>query len=269
MEPSINSGQEPQSEKPFAGPIPLPGVMHVIGIASAKGGVGKTTIAVNLAVAMALRGGRVGLLDADIYGPNVPLMLGIKPETYPEPGGQGKIKPLVTCGLKMISMGVMVRPGQPLIWRGPMLHKALTEFLRNVAWGELDYLIIDLPPGTGDVALSLIHLVPLSGVVLVTTSQEMSLADVRKGIAMFRKTHTPMLGVVENMSGEIFGQGGGRKAAEEAGIPFWIEIPLAKDLRESADKGCPLVLSNAVSEAKERLAQMADKLEQTLSEAVI
>lgn len=236
----------PASAKPAAAMPPrqgIPGIKEVIAVASGKGGVGKTTVAVNLSLALAKLGFKVGLMDGDIYGPNVPLMLGVPNETRPRVNEEERMIPIEALGLKMISMGVLVPADQPMVWRGPMLHSAVTQFLQKVAWGELDYLLIDLPPGTGDVQLSLVQNVPLSGAVIVTTPQEVALMDVRKGIAMFRKTNVPILGIIENMTGEVFGRGGGRKAAEQFQVPYLGEIPLDSAVREGGDQGAPVVLS--------------------------
>ncbi|MBP9865615.1 MAG: Mrp/NBP35 family ATP-binding protein [Candidatus Omnitrophica bacterium] len=244
-----------------AGPQPFGAIRHVIAVASGKGGVGKTTAAVNLALALHKRGAKVGLMDGDIYGPNVPLMLGISNETRPSVDDQDKLIPIEAQGLKMISMGVLVPADQPMIWRGPMLHSAVTQFVQKVNWGELDFLLVDLPPGTGDVQISLAQVVPLAGAVIITTPQEVALMDVRKGVAMFRKTNVPILGVIENMTGEIFGSGGGRKAAEQFGVPFLGEIPLDKRVRENGDQGSPIVLSHPDSEAAKAFMQAAQLLE--------
>jgi len=226
---------------------PLP-FRNTIAVASGKGGVGKTTCAVNLAIALHRLGATVGLLDADIYGPNVPMMMGA--EGRPRIKGE-RILPLEAYGLKLMSMGFLVKPDQPVVWRGPMLHKALEQFLGDVDWGDLDYLVIDLPPGTGDVQLSLAQVVPLTGSVIVTTPQDVALADVRKGIAAFNQLEVPILGVIENMSffvcshcGErtdIFSHGGGRRAAEELGIPFLGEVALDPAIRAGGDDGQPIV----------------------------
>lgn len=229
---------------------PIPGVKNLVAVASGKGGVGKTTVAVNLALALAKLGHKVGLLDADVYGPNVPIMLG----TTQEPQAtQGKrIIPVQEQGVKMISMGLLSPGDKPMIWRGPMLHSVITQFLRSVEWGELDYLIIDLPPGTGDVQLTLIQTVSVTGAVVVTTPSTVALADVRKAIEMFRQVHVEVLGVVENMSTfacphcgqpvDIFGHGTGIKTAQEYGVPVLGEIEIDPRIRVGGDSGQPVAL---------------------------
>ena len=240
------------------------GVKNIIGVASGKGGVGKSTVSVNLAVALAQAGNRVGLLDADIYGPNVPLMLGLmdaRPEIVSHPtndGGQvDMIVPLERLGLKVMSMGFLIDDDQPVVWRGPMLNSALRQFLGQVDWGELDYLIVDLPPGTGDVQISLIQLVQVTGVVCVTTPQAVAIQDVRKGLMMFKAQNVPILGIIENMSyyqcekcdekAYIFGQGGGQILAENYGVPFLGEIPLSSAVRLAGDSGEPIVTADPES----------------------
>jgi ATP-binding protein involved in chromosome partitioning len=225
--------------------IALPGVQHVVAVASGKGGVGKSTVAANLALALHMQGQRVGLMDADIYGPSVPIMMGLNtvdPRTTPFP--------LERYGLKLMSMGFIVNPNQAVIWRGPMVHKAVTQFLTDINWGSLDYLVIDLPPGTGDAQLTLTQTAPLSGAVIVTTPQEVALIDARKGLEMFRQVRVPVLGIIENMSyyaGEdgkrvyLFGQGGGRKLATDAGVPFLGEVPIDPRVAECGDQGDPIV----------------------------
>src|SRR5579862_2793285 len=235
---------------PPPGPIPekisLPGVKHVIAVASGKGGVGKSTVATNLALAVQMLGRKVGLLDADIYGPSIPIMMGIH-EVFDPNATQF---PLERYGLKLMSMGFWVKPETAMIWRGPMVHKYLTAFLTQVSWGELDYLVIDLPPGTGDAQLTLTQTAPLSGAIIVTTPQDVSLIDARKGLEMFNQVRVPVLGIVENMSFfvgadgkryEIFGHGGGKKLAQEAHVPFLGEIPIDPRIAECGDAGDPIV----------------------------
>lgn len=225
--------------------ISLPGVRYVIAVASGKGGVGKSTVAVNLALALQVSGGKVGLLDADIYGPSIPMMMGVPPV---DP--QTAAFPIERFGLKLMSMGFVVPPSQAIIWRGPMVHKAVTQFLTDIAWGELDFLVIDLPPGTGDAQLTLTQTAPLSGAVIVTTPQEVSLLDARKGLEMFRQVRVPILGIVENMSYfvgedgkryEIFRHGGGSKLATDANVPFLGEVPIDPRVAECGDQGDPIV----------------------------
>lgn len=229
----------------------LPQVKNVILVGAGKGGVGKSTVALNLATALAMHGAKVGLLDADFYGPSVPLMTGLADKKPVSPDGKS-LDPLLAHGLKVMSIGFLVEADQALIWRGPMLHGALMQLVRDVNWGELDYLVLDLPPGTGDVALSLSQSIRAAGAVLVTTPQDVALADVVRAKQMFDKVHIPVLGIVENMSQfvcpncshvtPIFNHGGGRKAAEMFGIPFLGEIPLDLKVRESGDSGVPVVL---------------------------
>jgi ATP-binding protein involved in chromosome partitioning len=243
--------------------IALPGVKNVVAVASGKGGVGKSTVAANLALALKAMGGQVGLMDADIYGPSVPIMLGVAgtfdPNTTPFP--------LERYGIKLMSMGFLVKPEQAMIWRGPMVHKYVHAFLSQFDWGQLDYLVIDLPPGTGDAQLTLTQSAPLSGAVIVTTPQEVSLIDARKGLEMFRQVHVPILGIVENMSYftgddgkryEIFTHGGGKKLAGESGVPFLGEIPIDPRVVQCGDTGDPIVhkLPDVpVSQAYKRLAE--------------
>jgi ATP-binding protein involved in chromosome partitioning len=229
----------------------VPGVSHVIAVASGKGGVGKSTVAVNLAVGLVQEGARVGLLDADVYGPSAPMMMGI--EGTPRPVNN-RIVPLQGYGLKVMSVGFMVPPDQPIIWRGPMVSSLLRQFLFEVNWGELDYLVIDLPPGTGDIALTLAQALPLTGSVIVTTPQDVALADVIRGVEMFRKLDVPILGVIENMSyfscphcgerSEIFSHGGGNRISARLDVPFLGEIPLSLRIREGGDRGEPAVTSD-------------------------
>src|SRR2546423_5532893 len=230
----------------------LPGVKNIIAVGAGKGGVGKTTVAVNLAVALAKCGSKVGIIDGDIYGPNVPIMLGMKTQLTTD--GQ-KIVPAEKYGLQVISMGFLTGDDAPIIWRGPMLHGALQQFFREVRWGNLDYLVVDLPPGTGDGSLSLSQTVPVAGSILVTTPQQVSLADTRRAIGMFRKLNIPPLGVIENMSyfacpncaheADIFGHGGGEQLAADSKIPFIGRIPIYQPIREGSDGRVPPMISGA------------------------
>jgi ATP-binding protein involved in chromosome partitioning len=227
----------------------VPGIRNIVAVGAGKGGVGKSTTSVNLAVALAKKGARVGLLDGDVYGPNIPQMLGLG--DTPDVDSEKRIVPPEAWGIKVISMGMLVPPDQPIIWRGPMLHGAVQQFMRDVAWGELDYLVVDLPPGTGDVALSMAQSVPMAGALVVTTPQGVSVSDVRKAVGMFRQLNIPLLGVVENMSHfvcghchertDIFGNGGGRRMAEEMQIPFLGEVPIDTRVRAGGDEGQPIV----------------------------
>ena len=224
---------------------PLAQVRHTVAIASAKGGVGKSTVSINLAVSLAAQGARVGLLDADIYGPSIPLMMGIRQQPATEQ--DGTMRPVYKAGVALMSIGFIAGEDAPVVWRGPLLARALQQFLNQVEWGELDYLLIDLPPGTGDVPLTLSQAVALSGALIVTTPQSVALEDVERGIAMFSKVEVDILGIVENMSyylcsqcdqrHEIFGIGGGREAAERLGLPFLGELPLSAAIRQSGDEG--------------------------------
>jgi ATP-binding protein involved in chromosome partitioning len=232
----------------------LPSVKNTIAIASGKGGVGKSTVAVNIAVALAKDGANVGLVDADVYGPSIPLMMGITPGERPGVRNQ-RLQPIERWGVKLMSIGFLVDPMQAVIWRGPMASGAVKQFMSDVDWGELDYLIFDLPPGTGDIQLTLVQTIPLTGAVIVTTPQDISLADARKGFVMFQKVNVPILGIVENMSyyvcthcgqrEEIFDNGGGRKAAEELGVPFLGDIPIYTSIRVSGDRGKPVVTDDS------------------------
>ena len=252
--------------RPEAGRAPVEGVKNIIAVGAGKGGVGKTTVAVNLAIALAKCGSRVGIIDGDIYGPNVPIMLGMKAQLTTD--GQ-KIVPAEKYGLKVISMGFLTQDDAPIIWRGPMLHGALQQFFREVAWGSLDYLVIDLPPGTGDVALSLSQTVPVAGAIVVTTPQQVSLADSRRAVAMFKKLNIPPLGIVENMSyfacpschheADIFGHGGGETMAAELGVPFVGRIPIYQPIREGSDVGVPLMISEPDSPAARAFMSAAER----------
>jgi ATP-binding protein involved in chromosome partitioning len=250
-------------------------IRNAIAIGSGKGGVGKSTVAVNIAVALAQSGARVGLMDADIYGPNIPTMMGV--DKLPSPTAQ-KLIPAEAHGLKLISMGLLVKPGQPLIWRGPMLNSAIRQFLGDVEWGELDYLIIDLPPGTGDAVLSLAQALPLSGAIIVTLPQLISLEDASRGLNMFKQLEVPILGVIENMSYldlpdgtrmDIFGSGGGEQLAQASGTPFLGKIPIDQNVRIGGDAGKPIVVSHPDSPAAKALRQIAESMAARVSVAAM
>jgi ATP-binding protein involved in chromosome partitioning len=253
---------------------PIPGVKNLVAIASGKGGVGKTTVAVNLALALAKLGHKVGLLDADVYGPNVPIMLGTTQE--PLATMDKRIVPVEVQGVKMISMGLLNPGDKPMIWRGPMLHSVITQFLRSVVWGELDYLLIDLPPGTGDVQLTLIQTVAVTGAVVVTTPSTVALADVRKAIEMFRQVNVEVLGVVENMSTfkcphchepiDIFGHGEGAKTAQAYGVPALGEIEIDPRIRMGGDTGKPVALLGESAPAAQSLYAVARAVTTRLTE---
>jgi ATP-binding protein involved in chromosome partitioning len=251
---------------------PMPGVKNIVAVGAGKGGVGKTTVAVNLALALAKCGSRVGIIDGDIYGPNVPIMLGMKTQLVTD--GQ-KIVPAEKFGLQVISMGFLTGDDAPIIWRGPMLHGALQQFFREVRWTNLDYLIVDMPPGTGDVALSLSQSVPTAGAIVVTTPQQVSLADSRRAVAMYKKLNIPPLGVIENMSyfacpnckheSDIFGHGGGERMAAELGVPFLGRIPIYQPIREGSDAGVPLIISEPDSIAALAFIGVAEQTAAQLS----
>lgn len=256
------------------GLLELP-IRNAIAVASGKGGVGKSTVAVNVAVALAESGARVGLLDADIYGPNVPTMMGVN---HLPPPRDGKLYPAEAYGVKLMSIGFLVKPEQPLIWRGPMLHSAIRQFLTDVVWGELDYLVVDLPPGTGDAGLSLAQSMPLSGGVIVTLPQQVSLDDARRGLEMFRQLNVPIFGVVENMSYlelpdgtrmDVFGSGGGERLAKEAGVPYIGAIPMDPSVREGGDKGVPVVVSHPDSAVSLALQNITKDLAAKISVAAV
>ncbi|MBK7449870.1 MAG: Mrp/NBP35 family ATP-binding protein [Anaerolineales bacterium] len=250
-------------------------IRNAIAIGSGKGGVGKSTVSVNVAVALAKTGARVGLMDADIYGPNTPTMLGV--EKLPPPNGP-RIIPAEAYGLKMVSMGLLVKPGQPLIWRGPMLNSAIRQFLGDVEWGELDYLIVDLPPGTGDAALSLAQALPLSGAVIVTLPQLVSLEDAGRGLNMFKTLEVPILGVVENMSYlempdgskmDLFGSGGGEKLAQATETTFLGGVPIDQNVRIGGDTGKPIVDAYPDSPVAKAFTEIAMKIAQKVSVAAL
>src|ERR1700739_3039087 len=269
MPPATMPGQQPAPQRQG-----IPEVKNLVAVASGKGGVGKTTVAVNLALALAKLGYKVGLLDADVYGPNVPIMLGSKAEPMATP--QQRIIPVQAQGLKMISMGLLNPGDKPVIWRGPMLHSVITQFFRSWEWGELDYLVIDLPPGTGDVQLTLIQTVEVTGAVLVTTPSTVALADVRKAIEMFRQVNVEVLGVVENMSTfacphcgkpvDIFGHGEGTKTAVAYGVPVLGEIEIDPRIRMGGDTGSPGAAQGESAPAAQSLYRVAKAVTARLSE---
>jgi ATP-binding protein involved in chromosome partitioning len=247
----------------------VPGAKNIVAVASGKGGVGKSTVAVNLAIALTQTGAKVGLLDADIYGPNVPMMTGTEGKQLTGTAS-GKIAPIEKYGMKIISIGFVNQGDTAVIWRGPLVGRMIQQFLTDVEWGELDYLIVDLPPGTGDAQLTLSQAVALTGAVIVTTPQDVALSDAKKGINMFRKVEVPVLGVIENMSyfqcphcgerTEVFSHGGGRSAAEKFAVPFLGEVPLDIKIRESGDQGKPVVTQDHASPVKEAFQKIADQL---------
>jgi ATP-binding protein involved in chromosome partitioning len=265
------AGQPAGGTNPFANQRSVPGVKRVIAVASGKGGVGKSTVSVNLACALQHLGVRVGLLDCDIYGPSIPLMMGVHEK--PTVSAEERLVPPVAHGVKVMSIGLLLTDDQPVIWRGPMIAKTIDQFLMAVEWGGLDFLLVDLPPGTGDAQLSLCQTVPLDGGVIVTTPQEASLGVVRKGIAMFRKVNVPILGIVENMSGftapngervDIFGHGGGKEEAARQNVPFLGEVPIFTEIREGGDRGMPVAVSAPNHPAGKAFIQIAETLYQKL-----
>jgi ATP-binding protein involved in chromosome partitioning len=256
----VKSVSAPEHGKP-----PLPGVKNVIAVGAGKGGVGKTTVSVNLAVALSKSGARVGVLDGDIYGPNVPIMLGLLAQL--ESDGK-QIRPAEKYGIQVVSMGFLTQEEAPVIWRGPMLHSAIQQFCREVAWKDLDYLVVDMPPGTGDVALSLSQTVPAAGAIVVTTPQQVSLADSRRAVRMYQKLKIPTLGLVENMSfyectnchhhADIFGHGGGEQVAHQLDIPFLGRLPLYQPIRVGSDRGIPLVIAEPDSDGTKAFMDLAE-----------
>ena len=265
------AGQPAGGANPFANQKGVPGVRRVIAVASGKGGVGKSTVSANLACALQQLGARVGLLDCDICGPSIPLMMGVHEK--PTISTESRLVPPVAHGVKVMSIGLLLTDDQPVIWRGPMIAKTIDQFLMAVEWSELDFLLVDLPPGTGDAQLSLCQTVPLDGGVIVTTPQEASLGVVRKGIAMFNKVNVPILGIVENMSYftapngervEIFGHGGGREEAARQNVPFLGEVPIFTEIREGGDRGMPIVVSAPNHAAGKAFIQIAETLHQKL-----
>jgi ATP-binding protein involved in chromosome partitioning len=253
---------------------PLPGVKHIIAVASGKGGVGKSTVACNLAVGLAKLGLAVGVLDADLFGPSMPRLFGIDAKPGLAPDGK-KLVPLESCGVKIMSIGFLIEEGAPVIWRGPMVMSALNQLLREVVWGELDVLVVDMPPGTGDTQLTMAQNVPLAGAVIVSTPQDLALIDARRGIAMFAQTKVPLIGVVENMSyflcphcgarTDVFSHGGARKEAEKLGVPFLGEVPLDIAIRAHSDDGRPVVASMPESPQANALLEIARRVAETLA----
>ncbi|HEU5396899.1 MAG TPA: Mrp/NBP35 family ATP-binding protein [Verrucomicrobiae bacterium] len=261
------AGSPAAPPNPFSNQAKVPGVKRVIAVASGKGGVGKSTVSVNLACALKHLGARVGLLDCDIYGPSIPLMMGVHEK--PTVSVNEQLVPPVAHGVKVMSIGLLLTDDQPVIWRGPMITKTIQQFLLAVEWGELDFLLVDLPPGTGDAQLSLCQTVPLDGGVIITTPQEASLGVVRKGIAMFNKVNVPILGIVENMSYftapngdrvEIFGHGGGQQEAARQRVPFLGEIPIFTEIREAGDRGMPVVVASPRHAAASAFIDIGKKL---------
>jgi len=256
------------------GPSGLPGIARIVAVASGKGGVGKSTVAGHLAVAMARLGLRVGLLDADIYGPSVPLLFGVPSGTAGGSDAQGRFLPVERYGVKLVSMGFFIGEGAPLIWRGPMLTKALSQFLNDVAWGDLDVLLLDLPPGTGDVQMTLTQSLAMDGGVIVTTPQDVALADVERGVKMFQQAEVPVLGVLENMSYHVctgcgatthlFGDGGAARVANRFGLAMLGSIPLVRTIREAGDAGAPVVASDPDSDVARTFLDIAQNLSELL-----
>jgi ATP-binding protein involved in chromosome partitioning len=256
-------------------PLPLPGVGKIIAVGSGKGGVGKTTVAVNLAIALARMGNKVGLIDADIYGPNIPMMMGSSQQ--PKVGPSNQIEPNITHGVKTISIGYISPGDKPMVMRGPMLHQIIRQFLQQVEWGELDYLIVDLPPGTGDVVISLVQTVPLTGAVVVSTPSDVALQDARKALEMFAQVNVEVLGIVENMSHftcphcstiiDIFSRGGAERTAQQFNVPFLGSIELVPAIREGGDRGLPVALAGPDSPLAAEFYEVARKLTERAEDA--
>ena len=270
IEVGVNISKRPKAEPQTSIPVqPLSGVKHIIAVASGKGGVGKSTVAVNLASALAKSGAKVGLMDADIYGPSIPTMFDLFEQ--PNITTQKKLLPMEKYGIKMMSMGFLVDANQAMVWRGAMVTSAIQQFMKDVLWDELDYMVLDLPPGTGDIQLTIVQTVPLSGAVIVSTPQSVALDDVRRGVAMFNKVNVPVLGVVENMSYftppdapdkkyHIFGEGGATRLAQEMGVPVLGEIPLEMPIREAGDNGKPIVLADEDSNSAKAFIKAKDNI---------
>ena len=253
---NVKMDAQVRADNRIAGKLDIP-VKNIIAVASGKGGVGKSTVSVNLAVALAQMGARVGILDADIYGPNVPIMMGVNEMRPPE---NGKLIPPVAHGVQIMSIGFLVPEGEALIWRGPMLHSAIRQLLADVAWDNLDYMIVDMPPGTGDAQLSLAQSVPMTGGVIVSTPQAVALADAMRGLTAFQRLEVPVMGIVENMAGDIFGVGGGERAAQQLGVAFLGRIALDPDIRIGGDAGEPTVAFHPESEQAAAFRDLAQKI---------
>lgn len=249
------------ADRRIAGKLNIP-VKNILAVGSGKGGVGKTTVAVNLAVALAQMGAKVGILDADIYGPNIPMMMGVSHMPNPR---NGKLVPPVAYGVEVMSMGFLIPPGEAVIWRGPMLHSAIRQLFTDVDWGSLDYIVVDLPPGTGDAQLTLAQSVPLVGGIIVSTPQRVALSDATRGLAAFRKLEVPVLGIVENMAGEVFGVGGGEEAASQLGVPFLGRVFLDPAIRTGGDAGQPIVAIDPASAQSEAFRQLAQAVAARIS----
>jgi ATP-binding protein involved in chromosome partitioning len=253
---SVKFDAQVRADNRISGKLSVP-IKNIVAVGSGKGGVGKTTVAVNLAIALAQMGAKVGILDADIYGPNVPIMMGL--EEIP-PAIDEKMVPPVAHGVEVMSLGFLVPPGEALIWRGPMLHSAIRQLLTDVAWSNLDYLIVDLPPGTGDAQLSLAQLVPLTGGIIVSTPQAVALSDAVRGLTAFQRLDVPVMGIIENMAGDVFGVGGGEQAAARLGVPFLGRVRLLPSIREGGDSGEPAVVFRPDSEGAEAFRTIAQKI---------
>jgi ATP-binding protein involved in chromosome partitioning len=266
--------EAPAQRVPAPTPVAYPNLGRIIAVSSGKGGVGKSTVAVNLAVALAAKGARVGLMDADVYGPNLPRMMGVN---EPPMVINERIIPLEAHGVKLISLGFLIDRDQPAIWRGPIVMKIITQFLRDVAWGQLDYFIVDMPPGTGDAQLSLVQATQVTGAIIVTTPQEVSVGDALRGVKMFERVSVPVLGIVENMSwfecphcgkpSPIFGSGGGERLANEVGLPLLGQIPLYPPVMSGGDQGAPIVAADAESSAGRALTAIAGRVAEALEAA--
>ncbi len=276
--PGANGGSRPAAAGPAGGQMAgVPGIRNIIAVASGKGGVGKSTTSVNLALAFQANGIKTGLLDADVYGPSLPRLLGLSGQPQPADESREILKPMEAFGLETMSMGYLVDEATPVIWRGPMVMSALTQMLRQVAWSDLDLLVVDMPPGTGDAQLTMAQQVPLAGAIIVSTPQDLALIDARKGLNMFRKVNVPLLGIVENMSyflcpkcgerSDIFGHGGARSEAEKLGVPFLGEVPLHMDIRETSDAGRPVVASDPEGPHAKVYREIAAKAWEQIAEA--